>query len=132
VICIESVYPGYCREFAQKGAEFLAVITNDMWFGRTSLLEQHAMMSVFRAVENRIPVVRSANTGISMAIDKWGRIMAKSDIFTIEYLVSEIHPEKSNSVYGRIGDIIPKISLALALISLIIAIIRRKGYNSEV
>jgi apolipoprotein N-acyltransferase len=102
-----------------------------MWFGRTSLLEQHAMMSVFRAVENRIPVVRSANTGISMAIDKWGRIMEKSDIFTMEYLIADIYPEKSNSIYGRIGDIIPKISLALAGISLVIAFIRRKAYNSE-
>jgi apolipoprotein N-acyltransferase len=129
VICIESVYPGYCREFARRGAEFLVVITNDMWFGRTSLLEQHAMMSVFRAVENRIPVVRSANTGISMAIDKWGRIMAKSDIFKAEYLVSGINPEKSNSIYGRIGDIIPRISLVFVFISLIIAFIRRKGYN---
>lgn len=126
VICIESVYPGYCREFAQKGAEFLVVITNDMWFGRTSLLEQHAMMSVFRAVENRIPVVRSANTGISMSIDKWGRIMEKSDIFTEEYLISRIYPEKSVSVYGRIGDIIPKIMLVLAGISIIIAFMKKK------
>ncbi len=129
VICIESVYPGYCREFARNEAEFLVVITNDMWFGRTSLLEQHAMMSVFRAVENRIPVVRSANTGISMAIDKWGRIMEKSDIFTVEYLIARIFPEKSDSVYGNIGDIIPKILLALALISLIIAFVKRKQYN---
>jgi apolipoprotein N-acyltransferase len=129
VICIESVYPGFCREFAQRGAEFLVVITNDMWFGRTSLLEQHAMMSVFRAVENRIPVVRSANTGISMAIDKWGRIMEKSDIFTMEYLITDISPEKSVSVYGRVGDVIPKILLVLVGISLIIAFMKRKAYN---
>ena len=129
VICIESVYPGYCREFAQRGAEFLVVITNDMWFGRTSLLEQHAMMSVFRAVENRIPVVRAANTGISMSIDKWGRIVEKSDIFTVEYLISRIHPENSDSIYGRVGDIIPKVLLLFAFISLTIAFIKRKGYN---
>ena len=129
VICIESVYPGYCREFAQRDAEFLVVITNDMWFGRTSLLEQHAMMSVFRAVENRIPVVRAANTGISMSIDKWGRIVEKSDIFTIEYLVSRIYPEESNSVYGRIGDIIPRVLLAFVFISLVIAFAKRKRYN---
>jgi apolipoprotein N-acyltransferase len=131
VICIESVYPGFCREFAQKGAEFLVVITNDMWFGRTSLLEQHAMMSVFRAVENRIPVVRSANTGISMAIDKWGRIIEKSDVFKVEYLTARIYPEESDSVYGRIGDIIPKVSFGLVIISLIIALIRRRQYNLE-
>ncbi|UCE66081.1 MAG: apolipoprotein N-acyltransferase [Candidatus Zixiibacteriota bacterium] len=131
VICIESVYPGYCREFAQRDAEFLVVITNDMWFGRTSLLEQHAMMSVFRAVENRIPVVRAANTGISMSIDKWGRIVEKSDIFTVEYLISRIYPEESNSVYGSIGDIIPRVLLAFVFISLVIAFVKRKRYNSK-
>jgi apolipoprotein N-acyltransferase len=129
VICIESVYPGFCREFTRRGAEFLVVITNDMWFGKTSLLEQHAMMSVFRAVENRVPVVRAANTGISMAIDKWGRIMEKSDIFTAEYLTAKIHPEPSKSVYWNIGDIIPKVLLVFVLISLVIALIKRKQYN---
>jgi apolipoprotein N-acyltransferase len=87
------------------------------------------MMSVFRAVENRIPVVRAANTGISMSIDKWGRIVEKSGIFTVEYLVSRIHPEESKSIYGRIGDIIPKVLLVFVLISLTIAFIKRKGYN---
>ncbi len=128
VICIESVYPGYCRDFVRKGARFLVVITNDMWFGRTSLLEQHAMMSVFRAVENRVPVVRAANTGISMAIDKWGRIHAKSDIFTEEYIIADINPEESDSVYRHIGDVIPRAALIIAAVSLIIAFIRRKRY----
>ena len=131
VICFESVFPGFCREFARKGAQFLVVITNDMWFGRTSLLEQHAMMSVFRAVENRIPVVRSANTGISMGIDKWGRILAKSDIFVPQYLVVDIVPEESNSIYGRIGDVIPRSASILSLIAIIVALPRRGRYNME-
>jgi apolipoprotein N-acyltransferase len=131
VICFESAFPGYCRQFARKGAQFLVVITNDMWFGRTSLLEQHAMMSVFRAVENRIPVVRSANTGISMAIDKWGRILVKSDIFVQEHLMAEIAPEDSKSIYGRIGDIIPMGALILSIISLAVAFLGRRHYNGE-
>ena len=131
VICFESAFPGYCREFALKGAQFLVVITNDMWFGRTSLLEQHAMMSVFRAVENRIPVVRSANTGVSMAIDKWGRILAKSDIFVQEHLTARITPEASESIYGRIGDIIPAAALILSVISLAVAFRGRRHYNGE-
>ena len=130
-ICFESAFPGYCREFAQKGAQFLVVITNDMWFGRTSLLEQHAMMSVFRAVENRIPVVRSANTGISMAIDKWGKILVKSDIFVKDHLIARIAPEDSNSIYGRIGDIIPAAALILSVISLAVAFRGRRHYNRE-
>ncbi|MEE9553639.1 MAG: apolipoprotein N-acyltransferase [candidate division Zixibacteria bacterium] len=129
VICFESVFPDYCRQFALKGAQFLVVITNDMWFGKTSLLEQHAMMSVFRAVENRIPVVRSANTGISMAVDKWGRVKAKTDIFIPTYLVVDIVPEKSESVYGRIGDVIPWTASVLSVVSIAVALLGRRRYN---
>jgi len=131
-ICFESVFPGYCRKFALLGAEFLVVITNDMWFGKTSLLEQHAMMSVFRAIENRIPVVRSANTGISMAIDKWGRVTAKSGIFVPASMIVKITPEESRSIYGKIGDIIPKTALGICFIAILVALRRRDGYNTEV
>jgi len=131
VICFESVFPDYCRRFAQKGAQFLVVITNDMWFGKTSLLEQHAMMSVFRAIENRIPVARAANTGISMSVDKWGRIGEKSNIFDIEYLMAEIFPENSRSIYGKIGDVIPRAALILSVISMAIALFLKRRYNME-
>ncbi len=129
VICFESVFPDYCRRFALNEAQFLVVITNDMWFGRTSLPEQHAMMSVFRAIENRIPVVRSANTGISMAIDKWGKIKAKSKIFIPQYLIVDIVPENSTSLYGRIGDVIPWTASILTLMTLSVALIGRRRYN---
>jgi apolipoprotein N-acyltransferase len=129
VICFESAFPNYCRRFAQLGAQFLVVITNDMWFGKTSLLEQHAMMSVFRAVENRIPVARSANTGISMAIDKWGRTLVRSDIFVEEHLIAQISPEDSKSLYMRYGDIIPQASTVLVVLSLFVAFLTKRRYN---
>jgi apolipoprotein N-acyltransferase len=131
LICFESVFPGYTREFARLGAKFLVVITNDMWFGRTSLFEQHAMMAVLRAIENRLPVVRAANTGISMAADKTGRILAKSGVFKEEYLVVTIHPEESKSVYNNIGDIIPRASAIVAFFCLIIAFLKKKEYIYE-
>ncbi len=131
VICFESAFPGYCRRFAQLGAQFLVVITNDMWFGRTSLLEQHAMMSVFRAIENRIPLVRSANTGISMAVDKWGRIRVKSGIFVRQHLTTEISPEDSKSIYRRYGDIIPKAATILVVMSLFVAFLTKRRYYDD-
>jgi apolipoprotein N-acyltransferase len=130
LICFESVFPGYANNFVKKGAEFLVVITNDMWFGRTSLFEQHAMMAVFRAIENRVPVVRAANTGISMAIDKWGKIQARTGVFKDDYIVINIHPERSVSAYNKIGDIIPQCALVIVIISLVIALSKRKN-NTE-
>ncbi|OGC96531.1 MAG: apolipoprotein N-acyltransferase [candidate division Zixibacteria bacterium RBG_16_53_22] len=131
LICFESAFPGYTRQFARLGAKFLVVITNDMWFGRTSLFEQHAMMAVLRAIENRLPVVRAANTGISMAIDKTGQALARSEIFQEEYLVVKIRPESSRSIYNRIGDIIPQTSAVIAMFCLIIAFLNKKEYIDE-
>ena len=62
----------------------LAVITNDAWFGKTSAAFQHYDMAVMRAVENRVFVVRAANTGVSGMIDPLGRSVKKTGIFTEE------------------------------------------------
>jgi apolipoprotein N-acyltransferase len=128
LICFESVFPGFARSFTRKGAEMLVVITNDMWFGQTSLYEQHAMMAVFRAIENRVPVVRAANTGISMAIDKRGRILARSGTFTEAYLIVKVRPEPARSVYNSMGDVVPQAATVIALIALVVAFGKRNEY----
>ena len=74
LICFEDIFPGLARQFVKNGAVFLVNITNDAWFGKTSAPYQHMQCSIFRAVENRVNVVRAANTGISCFIDQKGRI----------------------------------------------------------
>ncbi len=128
LICFESAFPGFTRSFARKGADMLVIITNDMWFGNTSLYEQHAMMAVFRAIENRVPVVRAANTGISLAVDKRGKIFSRSEIFKEQYLIVKVRPEPSQSIYNKIGDVIPQSATVIALILLAIAFWGRKKY----
>ena len=75
LICFEDIFPGLSRRFKEKGARVLINITDDHWFGRGPAPYQHLAASVLRAVENRLPVVRSANTGISAFIDSSGRII---------------------------------------------------------
>ncbi|MBI4313907.1 MAG: apolipoprotein N-acyltransferase [Candidatus Omnitrophica bacterium] len=77
LICFEDVFPQISRNFIQRGARMLVTITNDAWFGDTAAPIQHAQTSVFRAVENRVPMVRAANTGYSCAIDPAGRVTAE-------------------------------------------------------
>jgi len=76
LICFESCFPDPAKRLA-KGANLLAIITNDEWFGGTEAPTQHAQMGVLRAVENGVPLVQSANGGESLACDAQGRILAR-------------------------------------------------------
>jgi apolipoprotein N-acyltransferase len=89
-ICFESVFPNIIRRFAQAGARFLVNITNDGWYGLSSGPTQHALIAVFRAIETRLPIARSANTGISGFIDRVGRLRNASDQYVPECVVSNL------------------------------------------
>ncbi|MBI5675032.1 MAG: apolipoprotein N-acyltransferase [Nitrospirae bacterium] len=106
LICYEIIFPGLVRKFVNQGADLLVTITNDAWFGRTSAPYQHFSMAVFRAVENRVPVVRAANTGISGFIDSKGRIKRKSDIFVEDVLSENVTIGAfGKSFYAKYGDL---------------------------
>jgi apolipoprotein N-acyltransferase len=117
VICYEIIFPDLVRRFVDRGAEIVTTITNDAWFGRTAAPYQHFSMAVFRAVENRVPVVRAANTGISGFIDSRGRILETSGIFTEAYLTHKLEPSTERSLYTRYGDVF---SYACVMVSLIL------------
>jgi len=76
LICYEDIFPGLARESARAGAEVLAVLTNNGWFGEGGAAYQHAAHSVLRAIETRRPVIRVGNGGWSGWIDEYGRIRA--------------------------------------------------------
>ncbi len=73
LVCFESVFPVFVTNFVQRGAEFIAVVTNDSWYGNSSGPYQHKEFGILRAVENRRSVVRCANGGVSCLINAIGR-----------------------------------------------------------
>lgn len=75
LICFEDLFPEISREFINRGADFLVNITNDAWYKKTAAPYQHLAASVFRAVENRVFLVRSANTGVSGFISPSGKLI---------------------------------------------------------
>jgi apolipoprotein N-acyltransferase len=104
-ICFEIIFPDLVRQSAQTGAQIMATITNDAWFGRSAAPLQHFSMAVFRAIENRTPVIRAANTGISGFIDPTGRIGPHSGLFIEAALVDSIRISSLRTFYTRAGDI---------------------------
>lgn len=120
LICYESIFPEISRARTRGGADVLVNLTNDAWFGMSSAPYQHLVMSSFRAIENRRPMIRAANTGFSALIDKWGRIRKKGDLFSEEVLTVEI--DKGNgslTFYSAHGDIFAYLLILASLIKLI-------------
>jgi apolipoprotein N-acyltransferase len=74
LICFEDVFPGVARKSANESLDFLVNLTNDGWFSESAEQWQHLANAVFRAVENGLPLVRSANNGITCWIDEHGRV----------------------------------------------------------
>lgn len=108
LICYEDIIPSFSRRLVKKGANLIVNLTNDAWFGRTHEPYQHLVVSVPRAVETRLYLVRATNTGVSAVIDPLGRVVAKTEIFEQAILEQEIgimNGEKT--LYTRIGNVLP-------------------------
>lgn len=125
-ICYEIIFPGLARAMAANGASLLINITNDAWFGKTSGPYQHFSMTVFRAVENRRSLARSANTGISGFIDPAGRILAATPLLQTAAVTQTLPLLTAKSVYTRIGDLFAQACLALVLLIAVVAMGRQK------
>lgn len=116
LICYEIIFPGQVRKFYQKGGNFIVNITNDGWFGNTSGPYQHFSIAVFRAIENRKPLIRAANSGISGFIDSKGRIINKTKLFERTYLIEDIKTNYKTSFYTKYGDLFAYICILISII----------------
>ena len=113
-ICYEAVYAGMARTFVSRGSQLLTTITNDAWFGRSSAAYQHFEQASLRAVEQGRYLVRAANTGISGAVDPYGRLLRDTGLFETTELTVDARLLSGHTIYYAIGDVVAWISLALA------------------
>ena len=79
MICYESVFGDHVAAHVRNGANFLAIMTNDGWWGTSPGYRQHLQYGRLRAVENRRDIARSANTGISCFIDQRGSVLQATE-----------------------------------------------------
>ncbi len=122
LICYESTYPAASRALRREGADVLLNITNDAWYGReplyarTTALWQHPAHMVMRAIENRMGVARSANTGISLFVNPVGRVYDPSALFEEDVRTQEVWTTDIVTFYTRFGDLVGNGAAMLALV----------------
>ncbi len=114
LICYEAIFPELARAYVRQGADLLVNLTNDAWFGYSSAPYQHLAMTRFRAIENRIWLVRSANTGISAFISPSGTVTRASSLFTTEQLSGRVGLGHAATFYTRFGDLMAQACLLLS------------------
>jgi apolipoprotein N-acyltransferase len=127
LICYEGIFPEAAGAYKRRGADLLVNITNDAWFGKTSAPYQHLSMMVFRAVENRLFLVRAANTGISAIIDPLGSINCRTALFTRTVLKGKVKYVDKKTFYAAYGETFVYASCIIFILYLIIGI-RRKNH----
>ena len=118
LICFEGIFPELARDFVRNGAEVLVNITNDTWYGATAAPMQHFQFGAFRAIEQRRPLLRCANSGYSAHIDATGAVRSRTDLFEEGLLVDTVHSSSYRSVYSRVGEWINMFLVGLALLGL--------------
>lgn len=116
VICYESLWGAWIGESVKNGAQFIAIITNDGWWGNTSGKDQHFLYAKLRAIENRRWVARSANTGISGFINQRGDVVKESKWWTRDALKADINLNDQITFYTKSGDIIAQLLSIAALV----------------
>jgi apolipoprotein N-acyltransferase len=127
LICYEDILPSFTRRVAKLSPNALVNITNDAWFGRTAEPYQHLGLAVFRAIENRLELVRAVNTGVSAHVDAAGRVLARTD--TVDpaetpdappsTLLVDLAMLEGGGLYRHVGDLFGVLCL-LALAALFV------------
>ena len=117
LICYEAIFPRPGALGARRPA-FLLNVTNDAWFGPLSGPAQHLSQTAMRAIEEGLPVLRAANTGISAVIGPYGRITRRLGLATTGIIDARLPGPLPATLYARFGD---RIFMLLAALTLIIS-----------
>ncbi|MDP9186437.1 MAG: apolipoprotein N-acyltransferase, partial [Verrucomicrobiota bacterium] len=133
LICFEDTVGDLVRRFVVKGANLLADVTNDGWFLHSSGSQQHLANAVFRCVENRRPMIRAANTGVTCFVNEFGRVTQilqddTGNTFTEGVLTGEINVPQDPQLtfYAKRGELFAELCAAVTAIAVVFIFVRRK------
>ena len=133
LICFEDTVGDLVRRFVVNGANLLVDVTNDGWFLQSSGSRQHLANAIFRCVENRRPMIRAANTGVTCFVNAFGRVTQvlqddTGNTFTEGVLVGDISvpQDRQLTFYARHGELFAQLCAAVTAIAVIFIFVRRK------
>lgn len=112
LICYEAIFPRFGRDDSRH-ADWMIQVTNDAWFGHFAGPQQHLDQARLRAIERGLPLIRVANTGITAAIDPFGRVMARIPLNTAGAQDVTVPPRLPVTPYARLGDALVLLVLGL-------------------
>lgn len=119
LICYDSVFPGWVNQFANEGAGFLTIITNDGWWGDSAGHIQHFAYARLRAIEQRMWIARAANNGISGIISPDGKVQKETEYWTEDAFSFTIYNSDYKTFYNRFGDWLGYLSIISVVFGLI-------------
>jgi apolipoprotein N-acyltransferase len=116
LICYESIYGEYVGDFVRKGANVLAIMTNDGWWKNTEGHRQHQLYAKLRAIEMRRAIARSANTGISSFVMPDGTVLQPTDWWEQTVIKQSLPLVEEITFYARYGDYLGRSSAYLSVL----------------
>ena len=127
-ICFDADFPEFIRQAGLGSADLLVVPAND-W---RDIKDLHAQMAAFRAIENGVPLIRPAASGISTAVDPWGRVLGVADYFGPgdRTLVVQVPIGRVPTLYARTGDLFAWLCVAALVAALAIAVVNPDGLSA--
>jgi apolipoprotein N-acyltransferase len=130
LICFEDTVAPLAVKAVRSGARWLVNQTNDAWFDPSAQSEQHLAHAVFRCIENRVPMARCCNTGVTCIIDAYGHVQRTLDVRIKGFTTGELQPRPvgmEKTFYTRNGDAFAKFSLLAG--ATVIFVLRSKGWK---
>jgi apolipoprotein N-acyltransferase len=128
-ICYESIFGDEVRQFVKNGAEVLVNISDDGWYGDTSAAWQHLNMVRMRAIENRRWILRSTNTGVTAAIDPYGRVTAAAPRHIRTALRARFNFERDVTFYTAHGDLFVYACALVTTLAIVFSLQRKVAVN---
>lgn len=130
-ICYESIFPSTVSAPHKKRPQWIFVLTNDAWFGDSPGPHQHFVSAQFRSVEEGLPLLRVANTGISAVIDPWGRVLRSLPLNTMGCIDTELPQALLPTIYSRFGIFLWGILWSICSIGLFFRVRQKRRLHEQ-